>query len=209
MARRSTIEKLPEDVRRWLQRDFFPLHLQLYSKSGRRKAPIYWPLATASGSYTLWVYYPSLNNQTLFTAVNDFLDGPNGKLTQVSRESAELRIKGSGRSREEEKQYETLQTFEQELTDLRDTLENPRFREVVASLIEAIAGGQKLSQAMDCQSKVFDRVFVSLIRAGETSGRLPEVLQRLTESIKWEDELAAQTRRLTIYPAYDFTPYKF
>ena len=41
----------PNDVRRWLQRDFFPFHLQRYSKS-RRKAPIYWPLSTASGSYT-------------------------------------------------------------------------------------------------------------------------------------------------------------
>lgn len=112
---------VPDGVRRWLQKDFFALHLQRYSKS-RRKAPIYWPLSTASGSYTLWIYYPSLNNQTLFKAVNDFLDGPNGKLTQVSRECAELRIKGSGRSRDEEKQYETLQTFEQELTDLRDIL---------------------------------------------------------------------------------------
>lgn len=100
---------------------FFAEHLALYTKS-KRKAPIYWPLSTASGSYTLWLYYPSLNNQTLFTAVNDFLDGPNGKLTQVSRECAELRMKGSGRSRDEEKQYETLQTFEQELTDLRDIL---------------------------------------------------------------------------------------
>jgi len=112
---------VPDDIRRWLQRDFFAFHLQRYSKS-RRKAPIYWPLSTASGGYTLWVYYPSLNNQTLFTAVNDFLDGPNGKLTQVSRECAELRMKGSSRSRDEENQYETLQTFEQELTDLRDTL---------------------------------------------------------------------------------------
>lgn len=112
---------VPDDVRRWLRRDFFAFHLQRYSKS-RRKAPIYWPLSTASGSYTLWVYYPSLNNQTLFTAVNDFLDGPNGKLTEVSRECAELRGNGSGRSREEEKQYEMLQTFEKELIDLRDTL---------------------------------------------------------------------------------------
>jgi hypothetical protein len=112
---------VPDDIRRWLQRDFFAFHLQRYSKS-RRKAPIYWQLSTASGSYTLWVYYPSLNNQTLFTAVNDFLDGPHGKLTQVSRECAGLRTKGSGRSRDEEKHYETLQIFEQELTDLRDTL---------------------------------------------------------------------------------------
>lgn len=112
---------VPNDVRDWLQRNFFVFHLQRYSKS-RRKAPIYWPLTTVSGSYTLWIYYPSLSSQILFSAVNDFLDGPNGKLTQVSRECAELRGKGGGRTRDEEKQYEMLQIFEQELTDLRDTL---------------------------------------------------------------------------------------
>ena len=51
------------------------------------------------------------------------------------------------------------------LSDLRDSLEHPRFREVVASLIESIEGGQRLSQAMDGQPKVFNKVFVSLIRA--------------------------------------------
>lgn len=112
---------VPGDVRRWLQKDFFALHLQRYSKS-RRKAPIYWPLSTVSGSFTLWLYYPKLSHQTLFTAVNDFLDGANGKLTHVSRECADLRSKGSSRSRDEEKQYEILQIFEQELIDMRDTL---------------------------------------------------------------------------------------
>ena len=70
------------------------------------------------------------------------------------------------------------------LSDLRDTLENPRFREVVANLVESIEGGQTLSQAMQGQTKIFSKVFVSLIRAGETTGRLPEVLQSLTESLK-------------------------
>ena len=88
------------------------------------------------------------------------------------------------------------------LSDLRDTLENPRFREVVASLIESIEGGQTLSQAMEGQPKVFEKVFVSLIRAGEASGQLPEVLQSLTESLKWEDELASQTKKLIMYPAF-------
>ena len=88
------------------------------------------------------------------------------------------------------------------LSDLRDSLEHPRFREVVASLIESIEGGQRLSQAMDGQPKVFNKVFVSLIRAGETSGRLPEVLKSLTESLKWEDELASQTKKLIMYPAF-------
>lgn len=109
---------VPEDVRRWLQRDFFAFHLQRYSKS-RRKAPIYWPLATPSGSYTLWVYYPSFTSQTLYTAINDFIEP---KLKQVGAGVTALRNKGSARSRDDEKQFEALQAFELELIGLRDTL---------------------------------------------------------------------------------------
>lgn len=107
-----------EDVRRWLQKDFFAFHLKRYSKS-RRKAPIYWPLATASGSYTLWFYYPSLSDQTLFTAVNDFVDP---KLVDVRKELQTLRDKGAGRSKQDEKSLEALVSLEHELADLRDSL---------------------------------------------------------------------------------------
>lgn len=110
--------EVPGDVRRWLQRDFFPLHLKQYSKS-RRKAPIYWPLSTTSGSYTLWLYYPSLTSQTLYTAVNDFVEP---KLKQVARDVTGLRDKGGARSRADEKVLEGLQSLELELTELRDTL---------------------------------------------------------------------------------------
>nr|BAH89621.1 type II restriction enzyme, methylase subunit [uncultured bacterium]BAH89900.1 type II restriction enzyme, methylase subunit [uncultured bacterium]BAH90133.1 type II restriction enzyme, methylase subunit [uncultured bacterium] len=109
---------VPSDVRRWLQRDFFPFHLQRYSKS-RRKAPIYWPLSTTSGSYTLWVYYPALSSQTLYTALNDFIEP---RLKQVGADVTALRNKGSNRSRDDEKQFEALQAFELELIELRDTL---------------------------------------------------------------------------------------
>jgi hypothetical protein len=109
---------LTTDTRRWLQRDFFPFHLQRYSKS-RRKAPIYWPLSTTSGSYTLWVYYPSLTSQTLYTAMNDFVEP---KLKQVGSDVTALRNKGSARTRDDEKQFEALQAFELELIELRDTL---------------------------------------------------------------------------------------
>jgi hypothetical protein len=109
---------VPDDVRRWLGRDFFTFHLQRYSKS-RRKAPIYWPLATAWGSYTLWVYYPSFTSQTLYTAINDFVEP---KLKDVGEQVAALRAKGSARSRHDEKQFEALQAFELELIELRNTL---------------------------------------------------------------------------------------
>src|SRR6185503_14038683 len=53
------------------------------------------------------------------------------------------------------------------LADLRDSVENPRFREVVSGLIESIQGGRNLSQALADYPSVFGRVFVSLVRSGE------------------------------------------
>lgn len=88
------------------------------------------------------------------------------------------------------------------LADLRDSLENPRFREVLAGMVESIEGGKTLSQAMDEHSKVFDEVFTSLIRAGEETGNLSDVLKSLNDSLKWQDELTAQTKKLIMYPAF-------
>ncbi|RWM88612.1 MAG: type II restriction endonuclease subunit M [Mesorhizobium sp.] len=113
--------EVPGDVRSWLRREFFPLHLKQYSKS-RRKAPIYWPLSTTSGSYTLWLYYPSLTGQTLYTVINDFIEGPNGKLARIRSDIAGFREKGSARSRDEDRALEALQTLELELIELRDLM---------------------------------------------------------------------------------------
>jgi type IV pilus assembly protein PilC len=88
------------------------------------------------------------------------------------------------------------------LTDLRDSLESPHFREVIAGMIESIDGGRTLSQAMSEHPRDFDSVFVSLIAAGESTGNLQEVLKNLVESLKWQDELAAQTKKLVMYPAF-------
>jgi type IV pilus assembly protein PilC len=88
------------------------------------------------------------------------------------------------------------------LNDLRDSLENPRFREVVAGVIESIQGGRSLSQALGEFPEVFSKVFVSLVRSGEQTGKLSAVLKSLTETLKWEDELAAQTKKLMVYPAF-------
>jgi hypothetical protein len=96
---------------------FFAEHLKRYSKS-RRQAPIYWPLSTPSGSYTLWLYYHRLSDQILFTCVNDFVDP---KLKQVSEDAARLRLKRN-RSAADEKELERLVDFERELKDFRSEL---------------------------------------------------------------------------------------
>jgi len=88
------------------------------------------------------------------------------------------------------------------LIDLRDSTDNPRFREVLSGVIESIHGGTGLSQALSDYPEVFGPVFCSLIRAGEATGRMTEVLKSLVETLKWEDELAAQTKKIVMYPAF-------
>ncbi len=88
------------------------------------------------------------------------------------------------------------------LTDLRDSLESPRFREIIADMIESIEGGKTLSQALAEHPQTFDEVMVHLIRAGEETGSVPQVLNNLLESLKWQDELAAHTQKLIMYPAF-------
>ncbi|HSN41159.1 MAG TPA: type II secretion system F family protein [Burkholderiales bacterium] len=87
------------------------------------------------------------------------------------------------------------------LRDLRDTLDNPRFREVLTVVTEDMEGGKVMSRCMAAHPEVFDNVFVSLIKAGEQTGQLAEVFRSLADSLKWQDELASQTKRLLIYPA--------
>ncbi|MGH8662543.1 MAG: type II secretion system F family protein [Burkholderiales bacterium] len=86
------------------------------------------------------------------------------------------------------------------LRDMRESIENPRFRDVLTAMTEDMEGGKVLSQCMANHPTVFDNVFVSLIRAGEQSGQLPEVFKNLADNLRWLDELISQTRRLLILP---------
>jgi hypothetical protein len=61
---------------------FFNDHLKNYSVN-KRISPIYWHLSTPSGSFTIWLYYPQLNDQTLYQIVNDFI---NPKLEQIQKQ---------------------------------------------------------------------------------------------------------------------------
>jgi type IV pilus assembly protein PilC len=88
------------------------------------------------------------------------------------------------------------------LADLRDTVENPAFKQVVATLLEDIEGGLRLSEAMANHPHAFDTVFIALIQTGERAGQLPEVLTQLTENLKWQDELAAQVKKAMMYPIF-------
>jgi hypothetical protein len=59
-------------LRPWFARSCFADHIKRYSKS-RRKAPIYWQLATPSASYSVWLYYHRFTKDTFYKVLNDFV----------------------------------------------------------------------------------------------------------------------------------------
>lgn len=97
---------------------FFQDHLKRYTKS-RRKAPIYWPLSTASGSYTLWLYYHRLTDQALFMCVQDFVEP---KIKDVERDIERLQKELQSGKKSARDEVEQMMDFRQELIDFRDEL---------------------------------------------------------------------------------------
>lgn len=88
------------------------------------------------------------------------------------------------------------------MSDLRDSTPNPHFQKVIGALVSEVESGKMLSQALAQYPSVFSHVFISLVRAGEQSGKLPEVLDNLAATLKWQDELISQTKRLLAYPLF-------
>jgi type IV pilus assembly protein PilC len=90
------------------------------------------------------------------------------------------------------------------LNDLRESTANLYFQKVLGSLAGDVEGGKMLSQAMAEHPDVFDEVFVNLVAAGEQTGQLPKVFDNLCNTLKWQDELMSQTKKLLAYPLFVF-----
>lgn len=134
-------------------------------------------------------------------------------LELISQKMAEVKISGASREKITRRDLITFCYHMEQLsragvpildglTDLRDSLENAAFREVIGAVAQNIENGKTLSQALADFPKVFDEVFSQLVRAGEEAGKLPEVLRNITENLKWQDELAAQTKKILLYPSF-------
>jgi hypothetical protein len=107
----------PADLRRTLARDFFPFHIQRYSKS-RRKAPIYWQLATSSASYSVWLYLHAFSPDILYKVQNDYV-GP--KLRHEEQKLDGLRREyGDNPTASQRKELDSQETFVAELRTFLD-----------------------------------------------------------------------------------------
>jgi type IV pilus assembly protein PilC len=90
------------------------------------------------------------------------------------------------------------------LADLAQSTDNKRFRDVISAVHEDMEGGKLLSEALAQHPAVFDQLFTSLIRTGEQTGNMQEVLRDLGTMQRWQDELLSKTKLLLMYPAMVF-----
>lgn len=86
------------------------------------------------------------------------------------------------------------------LRDIRDSLDYSHFTDVLQTIIDDIEGGKTLSLALAEHKHIFDDVYVTLVRVGEETGLLAKVLNEMAETLRWQDELAAHSRKIMIYP---------
>jgi type IV pilus assembly protein PilC len=93
-----------------------------------------------------------------------------------------------------------LQAFE----DLEQQTTNPKMKKAIQTIIEDLGGGASLSAALSRHPHIFSDVYSAMIRTGETSGTLVKVLQHLTSFLEWQENLASEIKRATIYPATVF-----
>jgi len=87
------------------------------------------------------------------------------------------------------------------LGDLRDSIPNGRMHEVLSGIIDEIKGGKTFSGALAEFPEIFDTVYITLVKVGEETGRISEVMYDMAETLKWHDELIAHTKKIMIYPA--------
>lgn len=106
-------ERDAKDLRSYMRHEFFPAHVQVYS-ANKRRAPIYWQLATTSGRYSVWLYLHKMTSDTLVVVQNDYI-AP--KLAHEQRQLELLRIE-AGPGGERRKDIEEQELFVQELKTL-------------------------------------------------------------------------------------------
>lgn len=90
----------------------------------------------------------------------------------------------------------------QSLRTLVDQTVNRELRKVLISVADEVEAGTRLSLALSKHPKIFDTFFISMIKSGETAGRLADVLNYLADQTEKEYDLVSKVRSAMMYPAF-------
>ncbi len=93
----------------------------------------------------------------------------------------------------------------QGLRMLVEQTENHKLQSIVSEVADDVEGGAKLSDAMERHEKIFSHFYISIVKSGETSGKLEEVLEYLADQFEKDYDLNSKIRGAMIYPIFILT----
>ena len=88
------------------------------------------------------------------------------------------------------------------ISDLRDSSDSLNFKNLMAEIVESIKAGDMLSAALAKHPKIFNRIFVALVAAGEKTGNLHEIFFHLSHHLKWLSYIRSKIKRAIYYPLF-------
>jgi type IV pilus assembly protein PilC len=89
----------------------------------------------------------------------------------------------------------------QGLQILENQTTNPKFKDVIEQVLQDVEGGTGLADSFKNQEDVFDDITLNLIKAGESSGKLDEILVKIAEELESNRDFQAKLKGAMIYPA--------
>ncbi len=103
------------------------------------------------------------------------------------------------------KQFRTLFRAGVSIMELLSTIEhqteNPKLKRIAARMAEDIKQGATLHEAFSAHPKTFSRLYRAMVKAGETSGALSEVMERLSNLLEHEEKVKNDIRSALLYPS--------
>ena len=93
----------------------------------------------------------------------------------------------------------------QVLSMLRDQLENPSLKEVIEDIRRSLEGGVTLSKCFERYPKLFDNVYINMVKAGEASGKLDTFLLKIVDSLEKKEKIKKKIKGALMYPSIMFT----
>ena len=91
------------------------------------------------------------------------------------------------------------------LTMLRDQIDHPTMKEIIEDVRKSLEGGVTLSTCFGKYPKIFDNIYINLIKAGEASGKLDVFLMKLVDSLEKREKVKKKIKGALMYPAVMFT----
>ena len=93
-------------------------------------------------------------------------------------------------------------TLDESLGVLEKRLKHPRVQQMTSALHQSLVDGRSFSQALRDFPRIFPPLYLNMVGAGEASGALPDILERVVQHLMQEKSLRDRVQQALIYPAF-------